>query len=85
LGQQALRFLIAVGEVTDISPEIALATEAYQAAVSRIRAHLQAHGQATVSELKGVLACSRRVMVPLLERLDRDGVTRRNGDLRTLR
>ena len=40
---------------------------------------------ATVSELKPVLGVSRRIMVPLLERLDRDGVTMRKGDVRILR
>jgi hypothetical protein len=34
--------------------------------------------------LRRTLASSRRVIVPFLERLDRDGVTRRVGDKRTL-
>ena len=38
-----------------------------------------------MSELKPVLGVSRRIMVPLLERLDRDGVTARKGDVRVLR
>jgi selenocysteine-specific elongation factor len=37
-----------------------------------------------VSQLRQALGSSRRVMVPLLERLDRDGVTRRTGDKRML-
>jgi len=37
-----------------------------------------------VSDLRQRLQSSRRIMVPLLERLDRDGVTRRVGDKRTL-
>jgi hypothetical protein len=32
--------------------------------------------------LKTLLGSSRRVMVPLLEKLDREHVTRREGDLR---
>jgi selenocysteine-specific elongation factor len=42
------------------------------------------NGPATVSELRQALGSSRRIMVPLLERLDRDGITRRVGDKRTL-
>jgi len=42
------------------------------------------NGPATVSDLRQRLQSSRRIMVPLLERLDRDGVTRRVGDKRTL-
>jgi hypothetical protein len=38
-----------------------------------------------VSELRQVLNTSRRVMVPFLEKLDRDGITVRRGDKRVLR
>jgi len=43
------------------------------------------NGPATVSELRQALQSSRRVMVPFLERLDRDGITRRVGEKRLLR
>ena len=45
---------------------------------------LEKNGQATVSELRQELNTSRKVIMPLLDRLDRDGVTIRNGDYRTL-
>jgi hypothetical protein len=38
-----------------------------------------------VSQLRQSLGSSRRIMVPLVERLDRDGVTRRVGDKRSVR
>jgi len=41
-------------------------------------------GTFTIGQLRQELQTSRRVIVPLLERLDRDGVTRRVGDKRTL-
>ncbi|MBI4327339.1 MAG: SelB C-terminal domain-containing protein, partial [Chloroflexi bacterium] len=46
---------------------------------------LHAHGSATVSELRQAVGASRRIVVPLLEKLDREGVTRREGDRRVLR
>jgi selenocysteine-specific elongation factor len=42
------------------------------------------NGPSTVSQLRQALGSSRRVMVPLLERLDRDGITLRAGDKRML-
>jgi selenocysteine-specific elongation factor len=51
---------------------------------SKVAEFISKHGPATVSELRQALGSSRRVMVPLLERLDRDGVTRRVGDKRML-
>jgi len=51
---------------------------------ARITEFISKHGRATVSELRQALESSRRIMVPLLERLDRDGITRRVGDKRML-
>jgi selenocysteine-specific elongation factor len=45
---------------------------------------LSKNGPATVSELRQELKTSRRVIVPLLEYLDRHGVTRRVRDQRIL-
>ena len=45
---------------------------------------LRVHGKATVSELKKVMNISRKVAVPVLEKMDRDGITTRQGDYRVL-
>jgi len=83
--QQALRFLIETGEAVEINADVVLAAEALTRAVESIRGFIRKHGPATVSELRQLLGSSRRVVVPLLERLDRDGVTLRQEDKRTLR
>ena len=84
LSQQALRFLLDTGQAVEISPDIVLSAGAFADAVARIKLHLRRVGAATVSDLRQVLGSSRRIMVPLLEKLDRDGVTLRQGDLRRL-
>jgi selenocysteine-specific elongation factor len=83
--QQALRFLIESGEVFEVSSEIVLAAESAKRATEMVREFIRSHGPATVSELRQMLGNSRRVALPLLERLDRDGVTLRQGDKRSLR
>ena len=85
ISQQALRFLIATGEAVEINAEVVMAAESLKRMTELIRQYIRNNGPATVSELRQALGCSRRVIVPLLERLDRDGVTLRNGDARTLR
>ena len=85
IAQQALKFLVANHEAVEIGPDVILSTEAWHRATDKIRQHIQRHGPATVSELKVAVGSSRRIMVPLLERLDRDGITRRDGDRRSLR
>jgi selenocysteine-specific elongation factor len=51
---------------------------------SAVADFISKNGPATVSQLRQRLESSRRIMVPLLERLDREGVTRRVGDKRKL-
>jgi selenocysteine-specific elongation factor len=84
LSQQALRFLLQTGEAVEVSAEVVLSAAAWQRAVSVIKEELARRGAATVSDLRQALGATRRVMVPLLERLDRQGVTRRQGDFRVL-
>ena len=83
--QQALRFLIDTGEVVAINAEVVLASDSLKHMTNLISQYIRNNGAATVSQLRQELGCSRRVIVPLLEQLDRDGVTVRNGDTRRLR
>jgi selenocysteine-specific elongation factor len=85
LSQQAMRFLLQTGEAIEIGDDVVLNAEHFHRAIDAIRSYLRSRGGATVSELKQVLKTSRRVMVPLLEKLDRDGITLRQGDKRVLR
>ena len=83
--QQALKFLVQAGEVIELSAEVVLTDEAYARALEIVKSHLGSRGAATASELRTALGTSRRILIPLLERLDRDGLTRREGDKRVLR
>jgi selenocysteine-specific elongation factor len=82
--QQVLRFLIDSGEVIEVGPDAVLLRDNFEDMKARITEFISKHGPATVSELRQALESSRRIMVPLLERLDRDGVTRRVEEKRIL-
>jgi selenocysteine-specific elongation factor len=82
--QQALRFLCDCGEVMELDDEVVLATEYFAKMRDAIVAFLRRNNSASASELRQLLGTSRRVIIPFLERLDRDGVTRRIGDKRVL-
>jgi selenocysteine-specific elongation factor len=84
IARETLTFLIEKGDVTEISPDLVLRRENFERMKSIITEFITRHGPATVSELRQELQTSRRVIVPLLERLDRDGLTRRLGDKRIL-
>jgi selenocysteine-specific elongation factor len=83
--QRALKFLIESGEVVEISADLVLSASAAAQATTQVKAFVTRHGPATVSEIRQVLGTSRRVVVPLLEYLDRTFVTVRRGDRRILR
>jgi selenocysteine-specific elongation factor len=82
--QLVLRFLIERGEVIEVGADGFLLRENFERMKSGIADFISKNGPATVSDLRQALGSSRRVIVPLLERLDREGFTRRAGDKRTL-
>ncbi len=82
--QRVLRFLIEGGEVIEIASDVVLSRENFERMKNAVADFISKNGPATVSELRQALESSRRTMVPFLEKLDRQGVTRRIGDKRVL-
>ena len=64
----------------EINEELVMAAEHVKRATELIREFIRARGPATVSDLRQMLGSTRRVILPLLVRLDRDGVTMRQGE-----
>jgi selenocysteine-specific elongation factor len=85
LSQKALRFLLETGEAVEISDDIVLSSRALSQIVATVQKTLQDLGSATTSEIRMAIGTSRRIAVPLLEFLDHNGITRREGDKRFLR
>jgi len=83
--RQVVRFLIENGDVTELALDVVLLRESFERMKAQVAEFISKNGSATVSQLRQALGSSRRVMVPLLERLDREGITRRVGDKRCLR
>ncbi len=82
--EQALRFLCDTGEVIKTTDDVFLGSKEFAKMRDEVVKFIRAKGYASVSDLRQALGSSRRVIVPFLERLDHDGVTRRVGDKRTL-
>ena len=83
--QRVLRFLIESGEVIEISSGVVLLRENFERMKNAVANFISKKGPATVSQLRQELESSRRIVVPFLERLDRESFTRRMGDKRSLR
>ena len=85
LAQQALRFLLETGEAVEVGTDLVMLAEHFATARETVRAILRDKGPKTAGDLRQALGTSRRVIIPFLERLDREGVTMRQGDVRVLR
>ncbi|HEY2953153.1 MAG TPA: selenocysteine-specific translation elongation factor [Verrucomicrobiae bacterium] len=85
VSQQALRFLLQTGEAIELGEDVVLLMESFVRMKEAIVRRIREKGPATVSDLRQLFGTTRRIMMPLLDRLDRDGVTVRQGDLRILR
>ncbi len=80
-----VQYLIGEGTLVRISDEVVFGRAAVDEAVVRLRAYLAANRTLTVAAARDLLASSRRYVLPLLEWLDAQKITRRVGDDRILR
>jgi selenocysteine-specific elongation factor len=82
---ELLNALIDQGKVVKVNESVVFAASAYQDMVGKIVAHLKDQGSITVAEARTMFNSSRKYLLPLLEHLDQQRITRRVGDDRVLR
>ena len=82
---ELLAYLQEKGDVVRVNETVVFTTEAYDDMVVRIVAHLEQNGSVTVADARSIFGTSRKYVLPLLEYLDQQRVTRRVGDERVLR
>jgi selenocysteine-specific elongation factor len=70
------------GQLVRLAGDIAMTSAAVERAAVLLR-DAAAEGPLTASQARQILGTSRKYILPLLEELDRRGVTRRSGDTRT--
>jgi selenocysteine-specific elongation factor len=80
-----LNVLVDQGKVVKVNESVAFTASAYEDMVARIVAHIKEKGSITVAEARTLFNSSRKYVLPLLEYLDQQRITRRVGDDRVLR
>ena len=85
VNEDVLNALIEQDVLLRVAPDVLFKRAAYEQMVGMIRQHLQTHGQITVAECRDMFGASRKYVLGLLEYLDQQRVTRREGDVRVLR
>ena len=82
---ELLGVLIDQGKVVRVTGSIIFGAAAYQEMTERIIQHLKDQGHITVAEARTMFDTSRKYILPLLENMDQQQITRRTGDERVLR
>jgi selenocysteine-specific elongation factor len=82
--REVLNYLVRNGEVIELTEGILFRLEDYERIKGVIIEVLKKRGTIAVKEIKDVLGLTRKYTIPILERMDRDGITRREGDKRVL-
>ena len=85
ISSELLGVLIDQGKVIRVAEGIIFDATAYQTMTHKIVEHLKAQGNITVAEARTMFDSSRKYILPLMEHLDQQQITRRNGDERVLR
>lgn len=79
---ELVRYLVDTGRAVKVTSELLYPTWLWAEIESRVRTHFTGKPVLTMTEFKELLHVSRKYAVPLLEHLDRAGLTRREGDAR---
>ena len=85
VGEDLFDALVALGKLKKLSEEVVFTTRTYQQMLTALQAHLKEHETITVAEARDLFQSSRRYMLALLEALDAEKITIREGDYRRLR
>jgi selenocysteine-specific elongation factor len=82
---ELLSVLIDQGKVVRVTDGVVFDAGAYREMTERIVQHLKDQGNITVAEARTMFDTSRKYILPLLEHMDQQQITRRTGDERVLR
>ncbi len=83
--EKALRFLVHTGEVIELDPKTVISKTGFDLIRDQIAEYLRENEKATASVLRQHTGTVRRILMPLLEMLDDEGLTVREGDDRRLK
>ena len=82
---ELLGVLVDQDKVVRVGDGVIFDAVVYREMTGRIVQHLKDHGNITVAEARTMFNTSRKYILPLLEHMDQQQITRRTGDERILR
>jgi selenocysteine-specific elongation factor len=85
IGEDLYQALVSLGRLLPVSHEVVFRVEDYQQAVADVKMLAEKYDAFTLAQARDYWQTTRRYVQDLLEYMDREGVTRRVGDVRKLR
>ncbi len=85
VGEETYKALVATEQLKQVSQEVVFTPESYQKMIAELKRKIEKDGSITVAQARDMFGSSRKYMLAFLERLDADGITVRDGDLRRLK
>ena len=85
VGEEVLNALVELGELVSVSADVLFRKQDYDALITKTREAMQQNGQITLAEVRDLFDTSRKYAQALLEYLDANDITTRDGDFRKLR
>lgn len=80
--QELIRYLVESGRVVKVTAEILYPSDRWAELEAKVRQHLSRNPDLSMAAFKELFQVSRKYSIPVLEQLDRTGLTRRQGDVR---
>jgi selenocysteine-specific elongation factor len=85
IGDELYNAMIELELLTPVPPDVVFRTSDYQAMINDIRKLLEKQGTISAAEVRDHFNTSRRYALAVLEYLDAQGITVREGDVRRLK
>ncbi len=85
VGEDIFSALLEFGDLVAVSDEVVFRQSDYEAMTAKIHLTLQQKGRISLAEVRDLFQTSRKYVQALLEHLDAQGVTVRDGDFRRLK
>ncbi|MCJ7715528.1 MAG: SelB C-terminal domain-containing protein, partial [Anaerolineales bacterium] len=85
VGEELFNALISLKSLQQISPEVVFTPDTYQKMILEVKKILEKEGTITVARSRDHFGSSRKYMLAFLEKLDSEGITIREGDVRRLK
>lgn len=85
VGEDVYQAMVGLGNLLPISSEVVFQPEDYKKAVENVRNEITKNGPVSLGSMRDLWGTTRRYVQALLEFMDKEGVTVREGDVRKLK